>query len=146
MITVLQGKIHIVDQPAVEMHFLPKMGEPMIGQYQIPILARPSLDTSTDIANELVEPPVPILYNIHSVMKEHMLDAIQVIEDRGKHALPEIIHQVVENLDPSFEDGLAEIKELIISNATILQPGRILGPAEREIRPHIFPQLLRESG
>jgi hypothetical protein len=77
--------------------------------------------------------------HIRTVMEEHMLHAVKVIEDRGKHAFTEFVHQTIQDLDASIKNGLAQVKKLIVGDTAIFQAGRILRPAQRKIRTDLFP-------
>src|SRR5215217_3714835 len=123
------------------MDFVSKISEPMVGQNQITIFATPLVNASRDIAHETVKPPVPILDHIQPVMKEHMLHTIQVVEDAGKHTFAKIVHQIMKDLDPTVENRLAKIEELLIRDTTVLETGCILGPAQGEIRSYILPEF-----
>jgi hypothetical protein len=65
-------------------------------------------------------------------MEEHVPHAVQVIEDAGQYPLLEILHQVIQDLDTHFEDHLAQIEELLIGDASLLEASRILRPSKGE--------------
>jgi hypothetical protein len=52
-------------------------------------------------------------------MEEHVLDAIQIVEDTRQHAFTEIAQQKGEYLYATFEDLLAKVKELFISDTAL---------------------------
>ena len=135
----------MLKQPAIQMDFVSKIREAVIRKNQITIFAGPFLDLSTDLPYEAIEPLIPILDNVHSIVEEHMLHPIEVIENAGKHAFMKIIHQVLKDLNATIENGLAQIQELIIINATVFEAGSILGPTQGEIGTHFLPELLGES-
>src|SRR5215210_4485948 len=98
------------------MYFRVKVREAVIRQNEIAVHAIPLLHTRIDLANKLIKPLIPALHNVHSIVKEHMLYAVQVIEDRGKHTLAEIIHQVIKDLDTAIENGCTQRQKLIVSD------------------------------
>ena len=79
-------------------------------------------------------------------MIEHVLDAVEVVEDAGQHAFLELIEQVEKNLHPPVEDGIAQCKELLVGDATLFESRRILRPAQRQVRADLRPQRFREGG
>ncbi len=109
----------MLEQPAIEVHLLLKLGKSMIGQNKVTILTRPGIYPQTHIANKMIQPPVPILHHIHAVVKEHMLHTVKVIEDCGKHALTEFVHQIIQYLDASIKDGLAQFKKLVVRDTAV---------------------------
>ena len=126
------------------MDFVSKVREPVVRQNQETIFAAPLVHSSGDVAYETVKSPVPIIDHIPPVMEEHMLDTIQVVEDAAQYAFTEIVHQIVKDLNPTLKNRLAKIEELLVRDTPVLQPSCILGPAQREIRSHILPELFCE--
>src|SRR5690349_10039745 len=100
-------------QPAVQMYFFSIFGESVVRKNQITIFARPAFDLSADIPDKAVQSPIPVLHHVHTIMKEHVLDAIKVIEDAGQHAFAKFIHQTVQNLNAPLKDFLTKIKKMI---------------------------------
>src|SRR4249920_3826882 len=79
--------------------------------------------------------------NILSVMEEHMLHAVEVVENTGQYTFAEIVHEIVKDLDPSFEDHLAQVKELLVGDALLFETRGILRPTQRQVGTDILPEF-----
>src|SRR3990170_559120 len=125
------------------MHFIPEITKAVVGQDQIAIFATPGFKPAVHVTYKPVESFVPILHNIHSVVEEHVLDPVKIIEYAGKDTFAKINHQIVKYLNTAFEYLLAQIQELVIADAALFQSSRILGPTQRQVRTHFLPKFLR---
>src|SRR5688500_16226838 len=126
------------------MHLFSEITKAMIRHDQIAVFATPGCNLVIYITHKLVESFVPILNNIHSVVKEHMLNPVKVIKYAGKDTFTKFIHQIVKYLNPAFEDHFTQVKKLLIADTAFFQPGRILRPAKSQIGADFFPKFLRE--
>src|SRR6476620_9276550 len=124
------------------MYFFSILGEAVVRQDQITVFAGPFFDARADLPDKAIQSPIPLLHYVHSIVKEHVLDAIKVIENTGKHTLTKLIHQTIQNLNSSLKNLLTQIQELIIRDAAFFQPGCILRPTKREIRTNLLPESL----
>ena len=115
----------------------------MVGKDEQVVLA---VQARLHLADEGIQFPVPGFGDVEAVVIEHVLDTVEIVEDARQHAFLEFTEQVEEDLFTAFEDGIAQGEELIVSDAVLLQPGRVLWPAQREVGTDLLPERFRKGG
>ena len=78
------------------------------------------------------------------VAPEHVLDAVQRIEDRGQQAFLEGCQLVHQQVVAPLENEIAQGQELLIVDAAVFQAGSVLRPAQGQERPAAFPGIFDE--
>ncbi len=135
----------IINQPAIEMDFIFVGGKPVIRQDKVIIFARPVAHPLVDLTYKGIEFLIPDLRHVETVMIEHVLNAVEVIENTGEHAFLEAIQQMKKDLFAPLEDQVTQGKELVVADTAIFQPGGILGPAQGKVGTDLLPQIFRKS-
>ncbi len=97
-----------------------------------------------DAADQLVQVFVPLLDNVHPVAEEHVLDAVEGVEDAGQDALVEAVDLVHEHVLAQPVDVLAQGQELLVVDAAVFEGGGVLRPADGREGAAIFPHLADE--
>ena len=81
----------------IEMYFMFEGLESMIGKdKETDLLKAQFINMSLDFADELIELDLPLVYKFRSAPQEHMLDAVQTVEDPRQHAFSEFIQLIEE--------------------------------------------------
>ena len=136
---VLQAEILVIRQPAVQMDLFARIAKAVVGEDQVAVFAAPRLHLGADGAHEFVQQLIPAVDDIHTVMEEHVLDAVEIVEDAGQHALTKVGHQVAEDADALVENHGTQTDELVVADAVFLQGGRILRPAQGQVWADVLP-------
>src|SRR5690349_9879134 len=102
----------------------------MIGENQITRLAIPSIHLLSHVTDKPIQPSVPIVDNVLSTVKEHMLNAVEIVKDTGKYTFTKILHQIIKYLNARVEDLLAQIEKLFVGNTALVESWCILRPTQ----------------
>ena len=84
--------------------------------------------------------------DVHAVAQEHVLHAVEAVEDARQHAFLEPIQPAEEDALPRLEDRIAQAEELLVGDAAVFQRVGVLRPAQRQEWPGVLPGILDQRG
>ncbi len=140
------GHVAVVHQPAVEVGLGVELRKAVVGEDDdLGLVEQIALAQALfDAADQLVQVFVPLVDEIGPVAEEHMLDAVERVEDAGQHALVKAVDLVHEHVFAQPVDVLAQGQELLVVDAAVLEGGGVLRPADGREGAAIFPHLADE--
>ena len=135
--SILENQPAIFRQPAIEMYFELEGAETVVGHHEQAML---SIEPRRHLADERVEFFVPGFGHVEAVVIEHVLDAVEVVENARQHAFLKLSEQVEKDSLATLEDQVAQRDELVVTDAIFLESRRVLRPAEGQVRANVFPK------
>src|SRR5215510_12068334 len=120
----------MISQPAIQMDFLHKGTEPVIGQNEEAMFSIPVRHLLLHLTDKTIELLVPFLGNVGPLTEKHMLDAVKAIKDTRQNTFTKVLHQIEKDLLAPLEDHLAQIQKLLVCDTAFLKARRILRPAK----------------